>query len=347
MFSLMNTSSKRILVQIFFGVIVLLLLANIIYKKYVMIKMPSQNSEVSSKAIEEYFLSSVNSFGLKKNWLVKTNVKKKYKDTVKQDSVISYKLSIPEDLPIPVILNEINSSLKKENVDIISQEEKINGKTILSIYSKNNLKLIAALEYNNETRRKAGFVGIIISGLEELKEEEINQILNFPELFGYYVIPSKESAEFVKKHLKSKKECIILLNDDIEELKFRLQTEFPESRLKSSIRSIIGSFPKASLILVDDKSKLYNSDIYKFIVNEFEKRNIKLIKKSSLIDINDEPKNQQQSTFSNLVKSSNENWGKVIIVPADNFSLIEDEVISLRKIGYKFINPSQILLSPN
>jgi hypothetical protein len=77
------------------------------------------------------------------------------------------------------------------------------------------------------------------------------------------------------------------------------------------------------------------------------KRNIKLIKESKLIDITGEAKSQLQSTFRNLVKSVNENWGKVIIVPADNFSIIEDEVIKLRKIGYRFINPSQILLNTN
>ncbi len=343
----MSASTKKILIQIFFGIIILLLLANIIYKKFIMIKMPSEKNEVSSKVIEEKFLSSVNSFGLNKNWLVKTNVKKKLNGSVKQDSVISYKISIPEDLPIPVILNEINSSLKNENVDIVSKEEKINGKTFLSIYSKNNLKLSAAIEYNNETRRKAGYVGIIISGLEEQKEDDINRILDFPELFGYYVIPSKQSAEFVKHHLKSKKECIVLLNDDIEELKFKLQDNFPESRLKSSIRYIIGSFPKASLIIIDDRSNLYASANYKFIKNEFEKRNIKLIMKSEIMDISNESKNQLQSTFRNLVKSDYETWGKAIIVSADNFTLIEDEVIRLRKIGYKFINPSQILLNTN
>jgi hypothetical protein len=344
----MNATTKRTLIQILFGVIIVLLLANHIYKKYIMIKMPSENTETSSKLVEEKFLSSVNSFGLKKSWVTKTKFKSSSSHLIKQDSSIkSFKISVPQDLPIPVILNEISSSLKNENVDIVSEEEKINGKTMLSIFSKENLKLAALFEYNSETRRKAGYVGVIISGLEELKEDEISQILNFPELFGYYIIPSKESAKFVKNQLKSKKECIILLNDDIEELKFKLQNDYPKSRLKSSIRSIIGSFPKAAVILVDDKSNFYKSSNYKFVESEFVKRNIKLIKESKLIDITGEAKSQLQSTFRNLVKSVNENWGKVIIVPADNFSIIEDEVIKLRKIGYRFINPSQILLNTN
>ena len=52
---------------------------------------------------------------------------------------------------------------------IISKEEKINGKSQLYIYSKNNLKLAALFEYNKEMRRKAGFVGILVSGLREFK----------------------------------------------------------------------------------------------------------------------------------------------------------------------------------
>ena len=341
----MNSSIKRTSVQILLGIVIALLLANIIYKKYIMIKMPAEKAEVSSKLIKEKFLSSVNSFGLKKEWVVQTKYRGKKRTQKKQDSVIySYKISVPQDLPIPVILNEINSELKNENVKVISKEEKINGKSLLSIYSKNNLKLTASFTYIDEMRRKAGYVGIIVSGLENLNKDEIAKVLNFPELFGYYVVPSKESEEFVKKHLKSKKEYIVTLNDNIGELKYRLEENYSEPRLKGSIRSIIGSFPKASFILIDDNSNLYKSSVFNFIANEFEKRKIKLIKKSSLLDITDESKNQMQSNFSNLVKSSNENWGKVIIVPADNFSLIEEEIIKLRKIGYRFINPSQILL---
>ena len=341
----MNPSIKRTSVQILLGIIILLLLSNIIYKKYVMVKMPAEKMEVSSKFIKEKFLTSVNSFGLKKEWIVQT----KYSgDQKKPDSTIySYKISVPQDLPIPVILNEINSSLKDENVEVISKEEKINGKSLLSIYSQNNLKLIASFSFIEEMRRKAGYIGIIVSGLENLNDDDVNQTLNFPEQFGYLIVPSKQSEEFVKKQLKSKKEYIILLNDDIEELKYKLEDNYSEPRLKSSIRSIIGSFSKAAFILVDDNSNIFKSSIFNFLTNEFAKRKIKLIKKSSLLDITAESQNQMQSTFSNLVKSSNENWGKVIIVPADNFSLIEEEIIKLRKIGYKFINPSQILLKIN
>ncbi len=341
----MNSSIKRTSVQILLGIVIVLLLANIIYKKYIMIKIPSEKAEVSSKIIKDKFLSSVNSFGLKKEWIVQTKYKEDKNSRKKQDSVVySYKISVPQDLPIPVILNEINSALKNENVKVISKEEKINGKSLLSIYSKNNLKLAATFVYIDEMRRKAGFVGIIISGLENINDNETTQILNFPEQFGYLITPSKESEEFVKKHVKTKKEYILLLNDDIDELKYKLEENYSEARLKGSIRSIIGSFPKAAFMLVDDNSNLFKSSIFNFISNEIEKRKIKLIKKSSLLDITGESQKQMQSTFSNLVKSSNENWGKVIIVPAANFSLIEEEIIKLRKIGFKFINPSRVLL---
>ena len=53
----MNTSVKRTSVQILLGIVIALLLANIIYKKYVMIKMPSEKAEVGSKLIKEKFLS--------------------------------------------------------------------------------------------------------------------------------------------------------------------------------------------------------------------------------------------------------------------------------------------------
>ena len=122
-------------------------------------------------------------------------------------------------------------------------------------------------------------------------------------MFGYYVIPSKESAEFVKKHLKLKKEYVVLLNDDIDELKYKLKNDYSEARLKSSIRSIIGSFPNAAFILVDDNSNLFKSSIFNFVANEFEKRNIKLIKKSSLLDITDESKNQITNQHSEIMLS--------------------------------------------
>ncbi len=242
----MNSSIKKTSVQVLLGIVITLLLANIIYKKYIMIKMPSEKAEVSSKLAKEKFLSSISNFGLKKEWIVQTKFKDEKNSQTKHDSVVySYRISVPQDLPIPVILSEINSELKNENVKVVSKEEKINGKTILFIYSKNNLKLSATFEYNKEMRQKAGYVGIIVSGLENLNDDNATQILNFPELFGYYVIPSKESEEFVKKHLKFKKEYIVLLNDDIDELKYKLEDNYSEPRLKGSIRSIIGVISKS------------------------------------------------------------------------------------------------------
>ncbi len=341
----MNASSKRITIQILFGVIVALIIANIVYKKYFTIEIPSEKGEVSASSIEKKFLNNINSFGFKNEWITKTKYSSAASNEKIDDSLKAYKISVPEDLPITVIINEINSSLKNDNVEIISKEEKINGKTKLFIYSKNILKLYSVIDYNNETRRKAGYVGIVISSLENLNEDEVDQILNFPELFGYYVIPSKESSLFVKKHLKLKKEYLVLLGDDIDDLKFKLKVDYSERRLKESIRSIIGAFPNASLILIDDNSELYNSSIFNFISDEFKKRNIKLINKSQMSDISNESKNQVQSSFRNIVKSNNSGWGKAIIVSAENFDLVKDEIIKLRKIGYKFINPSQILLN--
>ncbi|MEO8399222.1 MAG: hypothetical protein ABI550_05320 [Ignavibacteriaceae bacterium] len=331
------STSKRLLIQILFAAALLLVASNIIFNKFFRVEKPSEFPEVSALEINQKFMNSVLSFGLNNDWI------KKDKKTKSDSTFFSYKISIPQDLPITVILSEINSSLKNLNVNIFSKEDKINGKTELTILSKENLKLSASFDYNNEMRRKAGYIGILVSNLNELNDEKLNKVLNFPELFGYIIFPSKSSSEFVKKVSKFRKEYVVILDDEIKELKYKLDEDYSAGRLKSSIRSIIGSFPNASFFLIDNNSDLFSSKIYDFVENEFEKRKIKFIKKNTLFEILSEPLNQIKSSFNNLVRSNEKGWGRVIIVPAENFNLIEDEIISLRKIGYKFISPTQII----
>jgi len=322
---------KKKVFQLLFFTTIFLIIANLIIDKYFVSK---SDSEISGTIINEKFREAVFNFGLKEEWIKSNTVNRKISDSL----FASYNINVPADLPITIMLNEIVSLFSDEPVLISSKEKKINGTTLLNISSGKKLKLTAEFKYNSTLKRKAGIVGILIEGLEDIEKDSV--ILNFPENFASVIIPSKESSKFVKKIIDYKKEYAVMIGDAKNDLDYKLSSSYSENRLKNSIRAIAGGFPHAICFLADNNSEIYSSRVFSFIKNEFVKRKI------ALIDLGDVEKlNEGEDIFLNfrkMVENSN-GKGKLIFISSEAFRELIPEIIKLRKIGYKFVNPSTIL----
>ena len=162
-----------------------------------------------------------------------------------------------------------------------------------------------------------------------------------PESFAVLLIPSKENKKHSKFILNKSKEFAILLNNEIDDLEFKLSEDHSNKRILNSLNSIIGSFSRAIFFVIDDDSELFHSEVFQVISAELEKRNIKLLLKSKFYKLENDEEIDLINNFDSLLKQLAED--KLIILSSvEEFQLLLPEIARYRKVGFKFINPSLI-----
>ena len=333
-----NINKKKI-IQILFGIAIGILIANIVADK--IFNTPGNNQkEISGNIINVKFLNSLRSFGIKNEWI------KRNKTDKKDNAGYSYDVEIPKDLPITIILDDIYDNFDSSKVKIKSTEKVIGGETILNISTSNKLKLKASFNYNDEIERSAGVVGLVITGIGQLNKIETEKLLESPNAYALVIKPSKSSVEFASRIRKDKKEFVVLLNDDINDLEYKLKSNFSTKRFNNVMKTIVQNFSNSIFFMIDNNSDLYNSDIYSKIKRQFRIRGIKLIPQDSLQTINTDEQPQLSFRFASIVKKLTAGKRQLILLNANQYNLLQQEISNLRKIGYKFINPSLVIYPP-
>ncbi len=330
----LRTTRKSITLILFSATLLLLtvnLLINIINQS---IELDQNETNLNSTEIDSIFLHSLQSFGLLDDWIKKT----------KNSKVISeYKVKVPADLSIPVILAEINKNFWGNDLIINSVEKDFSGRTILNISKTNIIQLKSEFKYDKGIHRSAGTAAFTIEDFE-LSNDEDSLLLQIPEPFSPLLIPSNESSKIKELIINNDKIYLLLLNDDISELKYKLNEGYTRRRLRNSLLAIINTFPDASFFVIDDKSDLFLSTAYSYLQTELTKRKIKLVKLSSLQRLEYEDVNQLNNTFENFLKSAGVEKSITFIITAEGFKTLLPEIERFRKIGYKFVHPSETIL---
>lgn len=325
---------------ILFGVVLILLVLNIVVKKITEDGEPPKNREpLSGVEIDHLFHTALKNYGFSENWVIRKKIR-----NISDDSLYSaYLVKIPKNLPIPLMILEMQDLFWDDDVNVSAEEFTPTNKTIIKLSSQNHLKLAAEFVYDENTIRAYGTVSFLVYDFPTEDNNKIDELLKTPEPFYVILLPAESSKNQINKLNKSNKRYAILLDDNIEELDYKLDEKYSEDRLKRSIREIVGTFSNAVFFIVDDRSNLFESEKYKFIENEFRKRNIKIVYKSklSLLDANSLNVDGKFQDFMLTVQKNDE---KVLLVSADEFLSIAQLIPSYRKIGYKFIYPGDIII---
>jgi len=326
---LKNQSFRKKIAYILFFAAVILILLNLVINKIFPVNV-KENKELTADVIDKKFRTAVFSFGLEPEWVKKIKLKRS------DPLCTSYRIDIPADLPVTVILREINEFVKHDYVQVRSEEEKINGKTRLIIYSNNLIKLTAEFRYNPDLKRNAGEISFLLQDGLTLNEKEDSVFLNSPELFIVVLIPSKSSANEAVKISKYGKEYALLLNDEIPDLKYNFKVGYSPARLRASVREILTDFPDVQFFIEDENSSLYSSAVFPFVKKEFTKRKFIFYKKSSFDLIEGAEPQDVFSKFKNIADSKE----KInILTSVHNYFLLQPEILKYKKIGCKFVSP--------
>lgn len=321
-------NSKRLLPVLFGAAIILLipnLVLNIIESENALV--PEKNN-LNSARVDSLFRASLYNFGLLDSWIIKRKSSK---------ADYSYKVKIPNDLSIPVILAEINSNFWHSGLTINSVERVFSGRSIVEIKLGDEIKLRADIDYDKNIYRSAGTAAFLVENFN-LSSFEDSLLFEIPEPFSTLLIPSSENLLKSKFILNKQKTYSILLNDNISELKYKLKDTYSKNRLKGSLISIINDFSSATYFFIDDKSDLFNSTAFSYLKDELVKRKIKIVKVSYLKRLNDSKVKDLIGSFDTFMKNTDEGESITFLISAENFRNLLPEIKRYRKVGYKFVH---------
>lgn len=293
-------------------------------------------AEATVKSVEDDFRFILDDFAVAAEWVNKKKIS--HYDSV---SYI-YKVSLPADLPAAVILNEANYVYSRYPLIVTSKEQGINGVTTMRVVNSGKDMLVAEFTTDKNISRQAPELGFILNDFESLGSDEMEKLLSLPENFAVLLTATTNGEKLRPKVLSRKKEFMLLLNDDITEVKFRFDEDYTEKRLRTSAREILASFGDAEMFLIDDQSDLYKSVPFKSGRKEFESRGIELIPVNSFVTIKQGNDESLDSVFEYYCKSSVTTGKKIFLISADDFMSIKETIEKLRKKGFKFIFPSVI-----
>jgi hypothetical protein len=317
-----------------FAIAGLLLLAAIVIDSFISIDKPElKKKEISALDADSLFKQALKNYGITERFI---SVKKN--KTNPKDSV--YSVKVYKDVPISLILLEIENLFFPTTAEIQSQEEAIGGKTITKIIIDNHTILTAEFVSDKNLIREKGRIGFVVYNLDYSVDN--SSLLNTPEQIIFLLTPSEESKKFIGKILSAGKRYALLINDEIQDLNYKIDESYPIKRNKKSFENLFKHFPSAAFISIDDKSDLYNSAIRDFILKELDWRKAFYIKLSQF-DLFDSYSGSTESAFGEMIKSMNKNESKIILINSKNFNELLHLIPAYRKIGYRFVSATELL----
>ncbi|NLT50230.1 MAG: hypothetical protein GXX85_04855 [Ignavibacteria bacterium] len=321
----------NVLLIISFSLIFINILTDVFLPKKKILDNP-----VNEKEVEKMFLSVMNDYGIKSEWIRKAPKEKK-----SSDSIIY--VTIPKSIPTTEIISDLKLNLSERDAEVISDEIKIDGDARVSVFSGKLLKFEVEMILQDSLNRDRNSIALILEGLNENSGENLLEVLKSSVTSTILLDVNENNIASVKTIKTFGKHYAVVINDDIEGDKYLLETEYTKQRLTDAIRSIFTDFGDASLFFIDENCSVYKSGIYEHVKKEFEKRNIVLHKLGNLINLKDKEKDDINSLFNFYCNNENYKNGFPVLISYEDFMNLQPSIIKYKKKGNEFIYASMIL----
>lgn len=317
-----------------FVIAVSLLIVTIAIENYITSEKPElRKKDITLAEADSLFKQALRNYDISDKYLTVKKNKKKLADSV-------YSVKVFSDVPISLLLLELENLFSFTNAEIRSEEESAGGKTITKIIIDNKPVLVSEFISDKNISREKGRIGFVVYNIDYSADN--SAILNTPEQIIFLLIPSEDSKKFVTKVRSAGKRYSLLLNDEIKDLNYRMNESYPIRRNKKSIENLFKNFPSAAFIAIDDKSGLFDSSVKDFLIKELDWRKAFYVKLSRFDSLNSYSSNAE-SAFGEMIKSMNKNESRIILIDDKNFNELLPLIPAYRKIGYKFVSATELL----
>lgn len=341
----MKEINTKLIIVTLFIIAFFLLIANIIASMVMSDSDEKTNdSEIivenlSQREIDSLFIDILKDFDIDTLYTKKILKKREIVDSVK----FIYKVVLPNDLPSPLVLQEMKNSFGNLGFDFTAVETKLHFDTKVEISKKHKSRLKAEFSTDLDVQRIKGYIGFFITNFESLSEIEKTELLENTEIIGIQLIPTKEAKETKKRFSENRKDCGILISDDISDIDYKVHSSYSKDRLLLAVRLLIGAFPDKNYFVIDNDTEIYNSNAFAYLESEFNKRGYKIIPTHKFDLIEGESEELVIHKFKTISKKAFEGQNILFELTYDNYKKIQNPLKELKKKGVKVMYPSNIL----
>jgi hypothetical protein len=290
-------------------------------------------NELSVNQIEKVFFKVLDDYGIESNWISK----KKFKSAVYDSAKVEYFVKLPEDLPIPLIIKEINQVIEEDITGFVSDEKKMYSTTEIRIYTNEVLKLKATLIPDQANIRNRSDLSFIITDACDLSEKNFRQFLSVYLQIAALIVPDKDNLTVMDSLKKYSKEYAVMINNDIDDNEMKLNPEYSKVLLHGSILNIVNKFDRKRAYIIDENSKIFRSGLLKYVKNDFRDQEVILYPRSKFINMNLDEDSELISKFKTQCNDTTEAKQKIFLIPFENFLKLTDLIEKFKKKGNKII----------
>jgi len=295
-------------------------------------------SELNKSQIEEIFLSVLYEYGIDQSWILKQNIKSSKFDSL----TYQYRIKMPTDIPIPVVLKDLNEAFLGHPVILTSEEKKVHGFTKLNIKTGNYTKLISEFKYYSEISRNFSQIGFLLTDFDEIDESEMQTLFDLAIPLGI-VLPLETESQSTAQKIKSHNiEYFIELDNDSDFLDFQLDQDLSLEKVIKNINNIISSFNSPRVFFINETKSGFNPSINGFISEGFRKKERKILSLLKFIKLKGENKSDLNSLLKFHLNKMNYGDSKLFRISIKDWFSIDDELNNFIRKGNKIVFPTKI-----
>lgn len=327
------------------------------------INIPGENNQNSNGKIDPEHLKSflsqgvdsvLRNFGVKSEWVTLNNEEKPQKKPAKNESkdasLFSKNILIPNDLTSIEVNAELNSFFNHYGFFTSVYEDIITKDVMISVNEKDTasgkLPLIKLnIIHSDKVHRESAIVCVIINNITDYENEEIDKLLMNKQEFSFVFPRNLDEIDLQNKLLHHKKDVIINLTVGQKE---NYETDFnasmDEKAVRERVKSFSVDFPTVTTVILTRKDNDINPAFITMVQNELNSFKIRVINDhelSALFTKAEEEAGDKYGAFASNLKTKGSLAKSIvtsIAVNKDDFEKFYDEVLKLKKLGYKFYN---------
>jgi hypothetical protein len=320
-----------------------------------------ENHIADKNALKSVLSSGIDSvlscFGIKNEWIsAASGSQNKQQKNLNTDSLWFNKtVLIPKDLNTVVVNADISAYLGTLGLSSTVSEDILTKDIVITVTDPDTTSGNIALAkisviHSDKVTRESAVICIALGGIDDYNNDAIDRLLLNKNEFSFVFPRSLDDIDIQNKLLQNKKDVIIDLTvggKDNYETDFN--TNLDEKGIRDKVKSFTADFPTISTAILTKEDAEVPGRTIEMIAEEFGKFNIKVILYTTLSEL--VPKEEIKSKDMPAILAANLKTKallqKTIVtkveVKAGEFEKFYDEIINLKKLGYKFYNYTDYL----
>lgn len=198
----------------------------------------------------------------------------KKRDLQKYDAQAGYQVTLPIDVPVPLLIREMEKKFYTKGAFITSVEKKNGLDFETTVSDSSTWKLIFHFTNDEKLKRPNLQIARLIKMPKDASEDDIAACLTGIENEALLLPLTKIAAKSTMRIHNAGCDYIIDLSDVSDEQAFKLDASFTKKRLDESFEEIFKNFPGSRAAYIRGNSAVHNSTAWPYIKAKLQKKKV-------------------------------------------------------------------------